>query len=268
MSPTRIEPASGCSWPTIMRNSVVLPAPFGPITPTMPPGGSLNSRPLISSAPLIALREVLGLQHHAAKPRARGDLDLRAAHLVAARLLGELLISRNTRLALGLPRLRARPDPLQLARHGALLGLVLAALLRRALGLLLQPARIIALVRDALAAIEFQRPTRDAVEEVAVVGDEDHAAGIVFEVMLQPVGGLGVEMVGRLVEQQDVRPRQQQLRQRHAPPLAAGQVLHARMRRRAVQRLQRLLHLRVEVPQILAVDDVLQPRHLVGVSSE
>ena len=36
------------------------------------------------------------------------------------------------------------------------------------------------------------------------------------------------------------------------------------MRRRAIDRLQRLLDLRVEVPQILPVDDVLQPRHLVG----
>ena len=230
----------------------------------MPPGGSLNSRSLDQLAPVIAFGEVLGLQHHAAKPGAGWDLDLRAAHLVAPGLLGQLLISRDTRLALGLPRLGARPDPLQLARHGALLGLVLAALLRRALGLLLEPARIIALVRDALAAIELQRPTRDPVEEVAVVGDEDHAARIVFEVMLQPIGGLGVEMVGRLVEQQDVGPRKEQLRQRHAAPLAARQVLHAGMRRRAVQRLQRLLHLRVEVPQILPVDDVLQPRHLVG----
>jgi hypothetical protein len=33
-------PLSGLSWPVIMRNSVVLPAPLAPITPTMPPGGS------------------------------------------------------------------------------------------------------------------------------------------------------------------------------------------------------------------------------------
>jgi hypothetical protein len=30
-------PASGFSCPVIMRNNVVLPAPLGPITPTMPP---------------------------------------------------------------------------------------------------------------------------------------------------------------------------------------------------------------------------------------
>jgi hypothetical protein len=33
----------------IIRKSVVLPAPFGPITPTMPPRGSVKSMPSISS---------------------------------------------------------------------------------------------------------------------------------------------------------------------------------------------------------------------------
>jgi hypothetical protein len=42
-------PAVGFSWPVIILNSVVLPAPLGPMTPTMPPGGSLNSRSSISS---------------------------------------------------------------------------------------------------------------------------------------------------------------------------------------------------------------------------
>ena len=48
VSPSRIAPASGFSLPVIILNSVVLPAPFGPMTPTMPPGGSLKSRSSIS----------------------------------------------------------------------------------------------------------------------------------------------------------------------------------------------------------------------------
>ena len=96
------------------------------------------------------------------------------------------------------------------------------------------------------------------------MSDEDHAARIILEIMLEPIRGLGVEMVRRLVEQKYIRPRQEQLRERHTAFLAARKVLDVRMRRRAVQRLQRLLHLRVEIPQILAVDDVLQLRHFVG----
>ena len=34
-----IEPLSGCSMPMMRRKRVVLPAPLGPMTPTMPAGG-------------------------------------------------------------------------------------------------------------------------------------------------------------------------------------------------------------------------------------
>src|SRR5690606_8550476 len=99
----------------------------------------------------VTLREVLDLQDDAAESRTRWDLDLSVADLLAARLLGQFLIGLDTRLGLGLPRLRARPDPLQLALEGALLGLFLVLLDLEALGLLLEPARVIALVGDALA---------------------------------------------------------------------------------------------------------------------
>ena len=35
---TETSPSSGCSSPVIIRNSVVLPAPFGPTRPTFSPG--------------------------------------------------------------------------------------------------------------------------------------------------------------------------------------------------------------------------------------
>ena len=42
-------PPSGFSSPTIMLKRVVLPAPFGPMTPTMPPGGRSKVRSSTSS---------------------------------------------------------------------------------------------------------------------------------------------------------------------------------------------------------------------------
>ena len=39
VSPILISPTSGFSCPVIIRNSVVLPAPLGPMTPIMPPWG-------------------------------------------------------------------------------------------------------------------------------------------------------------------------------------------------------------------------------------
>ena len=41
-------PESGFSWPVIILNRVDLPAPFGPMMPTMPPAGSLKERFSIS----------------------------------------------------------------------------------------------------------------------------------------------------------------------------------------------------------------------------
>ena len=77
------------------------------------------------------------------------------------------------------------------------------------------------MIGNAGPAIELERPFGDVVEEVAVVGDHDHGAGIVAQMVLEPGHALRVEMVGRLVEQEDVWLGQQQTAKRHAPLLAA-----------------------------------------------
>jgi len=53
------------------------------------------------------------------------------------------------------------------------------------------------------------------------MGDHHHGAGIVVQRALQPGDAFGVQVVRRLVQQQQVRLFQQQLAQRDAPPLAA-----------------------------------------------
>ena len=73
------------------------------------------------------------------------------------------------------------------------------------------------------AAIELENPAGDVVEEVAIVRDGDDRAGIVLEEALEPGDRFGVEMVGRLVEQQQVGRLQQQPAQRDAAALAARQ---------------------------------------------
>ncbi len=49
VAPMSIEPLSGVSLPVMSLNSVDLPAPLGPITPTMPPGGRVKLRSSNSS---------------------------------------------------------------------------------------------------------------------------------------------------------------------------------------------------------------------------
>ena len=79
------------------------------------------------------------------------------------------------------------------------------------------------MVRREPPALELDDPLRDRVEEVPVVRHEhERAAEVVREVLLEPLGGVGVEVVGRLVEDGDVRARDEELRERDAPPLAAA----------------------------------------------
>ena len=57
------------------------------------------------------------------------------------------------------------------------------------------------------------------------MGDQHHGVGIVDQELLEPVARLEVEVVGRLVEQQQPGAAQQQLGQRDAHLPAAGERL-------------------------------------------
>ena len=72
-----------------------------------------------------------------------------------------------------------------------------------------------------MPAIEFQDPARDIVEEVTVVGNENDTTLVFLQVMLEPGDGLGVEMVRRFVEQQQVRRLEKQAAEGHTTLLAA-----------------------------------------------
>ena len=214
----------------------------------------------------VALREVLGLDHHVAEPLAGGDGDLEPVASAVGRLgFGEqLLVRREAGLALGLARLRRHAHPLELAFERALsrrVGLLLAT---QALLLLFEPRRVVALERDALAAIELEDPARDVVEEVAVVRDGDDGAGILRQRPLEPRHRFGVEVVRRLVEQQQVGLRQQQPAQRDSAALAAGQRGHVRVAGRKPQRVHRDLDRALEVVGALGRDLRLEPGLLLA----
>ncbi len=180
------------------------------------------------------------------------------------RLRQELVIGVDARLGLGLAGARALLDPFALARDGALACRFLGAFLAQALFLDDEEGGIVALVRDALAAVKLENPAGDVVEEIAVMGDEDDAALVFAQRVLQPLDGFGVEMVGGLVEQEDVGGVEQELAQRDAAALAARERGDGGVGIGAAQRVHRLIDLGIEIPQALRLDLVLQARHLVG----
>ncbi len=123
---------------------------------------------------------------------------------------------------------------------------------------------VVALVGDALAAVELEDPAGDVVEEVAVVGDGDDRALVLGQVLLEPRHRLGVEVVGGLVEQQQVGRAQEQAAERDPPALATGKARDVGVRRRQAQRVHRVFELGVEVPRVGRVDLGLEVAELLG----
>ena len=94
------------------------------------------------------------------------------------------------------------------------------------------------------------------------MGDRDDGARVLLQVLLEPEHALGVEVVGGLVEQQQIRLLQEQLGQRDPALLTAGEILDTRVARGRAQGIHRLLQLRVEIPGVGRVDLGLQFAHL------
>ena len=63
------------------------------------------------------------------------------------------------------------------------------------------------------------------VEEIAVVRDQDEGVGIVLQIVFQPVARFEIEVVGGLVEQQQIGLVKQQLGEGDAHLPAAGKLL-------------------------------------------
>ena len=94
------------------------------------------------------------------------------------------------------------------------------------------------------------------------MGDRDDGAVVLVQVPLEPRDRLGVEVVGGLVEQQQVGLREQQPAQRDAAALTARERGDVGVGGREPQRVHRDLELAVEVPAVHRVDLVLELRLL------
>ena len=270
MSPTRISPLSGLLLAGQHARERRLAGAVRADDADDAAGRQLEGEVVDQKLSVIGLGEMLDVDDDIAEPRAGRDDDLRLAAL-QPRLVGlqELVIGLDARLRLGAARFRRAAHPFALALDDLLARVVLALLLRHALRLLVQIGGVVPLVGDAAAAIELEDPAGDVVEEVAVVGDDQNGAGEKLQVLLEPADGLRVEMVGRLVEEQQVGLFEQQLAERDAALLAARERRHVGVAGRTAERLHRHLDLRFEVPEVLGVDLVLQLRgflrRLVGV---
>src|SRR5690606_30259336 len=77
-----------------------------------------------------------------------------------------------------------------------------------------------------LAVVQVGHVGADRVQEVAIVGNDDHGGVARGQHVFQPADGVDVQVVGRLVEQQHFRVGEQRLGQQHAQLPARGDGAH------------------------------------------
>src|SRR5690606_21958286 len=123
--------------------------------------------------------------------------------------------------------------------------------------LLLKPRRVVPLPGNTVASVQLQDPARDVVEEVAVVRDGDDGPLVALEMLFKPLDRLRVQVVRRLVQQQDIGLLEKQSAEGDTPTLAPGEHTDRRVSRRATERVHRKLEATIEVPGIEPIQSFL-----------
>lgn len=95
------------------------------------------------------------------------------------------------------------------------------------------------------------------------MSDSDDSAGVLDQVLLQPEYRLGVEVVGGLIEEEQIRSLEEKLAQCHTTPFATGEHTDRGIWRRTPQRVHRLLQLGIDIPGVGGVDLLLELTHLI-----
>ena len=85
-----------------------------------------------------------------------------------------------------------------------------------------------------------------------------HRSRVLREVGLEPADGFGVEVVCRLIKEENVRFLEEQPAEGHPPPLPSRKHADIRVPGRAPEGVHRLLQLAVQVPCVLMVDLLLE----------
>ena len=122
------------------------------------------------------------------------------------------------------PRLGAAANPRLLRRESTLEALHFERLRRPALVAPAQEVVVVARPRRHVAAIDLDDAVRDPAQEGPVMGREHEPSPIAREFLLEPFDGGDVEMVRRLVEEQEVRLPD------HGPGQQDASLLSARQR--------------------------------------
>ncbi len=98
-----------------------------------------------------------------------------------------------------------------------------------------------------MSPIELEDPLGCIVQKIAIMRHRHHRARKAQQELLEPFDALGIEVIGRFVEQQHVGLGQEQAAERDAAFFTAGKLFDLRVPRSQAQRVGRDLHLHIGV---------------------
>ena len=160
-------------------------------------------------------------------PRRLGETEMNG-RLVGLRSLDPLHAGELLNAVLGLRGLagfgtEAIDETLQM-RDLALLVAIRGKMLLLAGLFLLQARIVVSVVADEFAVTNFDNPLADEIQKFPVVRNRQNRTGISREMVLKPSKGFEIEVVGRFVQQQQIRLLDEQPRQVRPHDPAATQL--------------------------------------------
>ncbi len=155
------------------------------------------------------------------------------------------------------PRLDALPQPHFLFGELLVEFALQRRLVRECLFLPPQIGRVVSGPRRQLPAVDFHNARGEALQERTVVRDEHDGAGILGEKLFEPGDRFDVEMIRRLVEQQQLGLRHERTSEQHTPPPAARERIDNRFRRQ-LKPFEHQLDALLEIPAVLLLELVLK----------
>ncbi len=220
--------------------------------------GNAHGQVVDQQAVAVALGDIFQFDHFVPQALARRNVDFVGLVAGLEFLALQLIEAGQAGFVLGLTALGVLTYPFQFRLHGLLMRGFRLGFLLQALLFGLQPVTVVALIGNAVAAVQLQNPAGGIVQEVAVVGDGHHGTGELLQELLQPVDTLGVQVVGGLVQQQHVRAGQQQAAQGHPAAFTPGEFGYICIPGRQAQGVGGHFQLVVQVVGIPGGDDVFQ----------
>ena len=211
-----------------------MPAPFGPTSPTCSPRSIANVTLVSSSLVARGHRQAVDLDDRSAGARRIEEVEAERPTTLRepverVGLLAALLVEPSDlrQLRLRLPRLALLvAEPF----HEALEARDVRLVAREQLAGGERPGRLLPppLVPrpgevERAAEVDLEHGRRDGFQEPAIVGDEDHARVDRGQLLLEPLEARHVEVVRRLVEQQQVGIACQRAGERSARELSSGE---------------------------------------------